>query len=385
MKKSITGTYYSGRDEKGTFQAFVPYPLQKLKALKLNAHHYQLIEQANRVLGKLDGIAQVLPDLQLFLYFYVRKEALLSSQIEGTQSSLSDFLLSESHEIPGIPLDDVVEVSNYVQSLEYGLQRLDQLPLSLRFIRELHEILLQKGRGSQQSPGQFRIVQNWIGGRHPSTAVFVPTPVDKLSKCLHDLEQFFHMDSSYSPLIKTALIHYQFETIHPFLDGNGRIGRLLIILSLLHEQIIEHPILYLSLYFKQNRNLYYQHLMDVRTKGHWLEWIAFFLEGIIEVGNQSIDSAKRILALFAQDMERIRSLSQAGVLEIYLFFQKHPISMASDIVKHVSISKPSTYRVLKVLCEEGMLQEISGKQRGKVYVYRQYFDILNEGTEPLSS
>ncbi len=254
------GRYVVGVHSPEPFRAFVPHPLPPHPALQLDTELYDLIEQANRALGRLDGVTMLLPDISLFLYLYIRKEALLSSQIEGTQSSLSDLLLFESSEAIGVPLDDVQEVSNYVAAMNYGLERLrGGFPLSLRLLRDIHAVLLAKGRGSDKTPGEFRRSQSWIGGTRPGNASFVPPPPEEVIACMGALEKFLHDDPVRTPtLIKAALAHVQFETIHPFLDGNGRLGRLLITFLLCAEGAVSEPLLYLSLYFKTHRTKYYE-------------------------------------------------------------------------------------------------------------------------------
>jgi Fic family protein len=268
------------------------------------------MEEANQALGRLDGLASILPDPSLFIYFNVRKEAVLSSQIEGTQSSLSDLLLFESEEVPGVPIEDVQEVSNYVAAMNHGLRRLQEgFPLSLRLIREIHKVLLARGRGSDKHPGEFRTSQNWIGGTRPGNAAFVPPPPERVTECMGALETFLHRESPDLPLlIKAAMAHVQFETIHPFLDGNGRLGRLLITFLLHIAGAIREPILYLSLYFKTHRQQYYELLNSVRTTGDWETWLEFFLNGVKETSAQAAQSAHAILTLLEQDRGRITGL-----------------------------------------------------------------------------
>ena len=280
------GRYVIKQFQGETVRAFVPPPLPPVPPVDL-ARFQILLEQANQAIGRLDGLASLLPDLSLLLYTYVRKEAVLSSQIEGTQSSLSDLLLYENDEAPGAPIEDVQEVSNYVAAMNHGLERMRSgFPLSLRLIREIHEVLLSKGRGSGKQPGEFRRSQNWIGGSRPGNAVFVPPPPELLNDCLNQFELFLHDEQTGLPLlIRAGLIHVQFETIHPFLDGNGRLGRLLITF-LLCAKALREPILYLSLYFKTNRAAYYELLDRVRTKGDWEAWLDFFLVGVRTLRNR---------------------------------------------------------------------------------------------------
>jgi Fic family protein len=296
--------------------------------LRLNGLQ-QVLEQANQAVGRLDGLASVLPDLSLFIYTYVRKEAVVSSQIEGTQSSLSDLLMFENDEVPGVPMHDVQEVSNYVSAMNHGLQRLRSgFPLSLRLIREIHEVLLSKGRGNEKHPGEFRTSQNWIGGTRPGNASFVPPPPELVLDCMSSLELFLYEDRPDLPLlIKAGLVHVQFETIHPFLDGNGRLGRLLITFLLCAQDVIREPILYLSLYFKAHRSAYYDLLDRVRVKGDWEVWLQFFLTGVKETADQAASAARRIVALFEKDQRQIEALGRpaASVLRVFQHMQRNPI------------------------------------------------------------
>ena len=282
-----------------SFKPFIPKPLPPEPPLNLSGEHYTLLDKAMLSLGRLDGLTWQLPQdvVSLYTYFYVRKEAVLSSQIEGTQSSLSDLILYESSEVPGVPIDDVREVLQYVNAMNHGLKRLrlDDFPLSLRLIREMHEVLLSSGRGSEKRPGEFRVSQNWIGGTRPGNAKYVPPPPNEVIPCLGALENFIHEKHLHMQvLIKAALIHVQFETIHPFLDGNGRLGRLLITLLLCSEGVLQEPLLYLSLYFKQHREVYYDLLQRVRTEGDWESWLHFFLTGVQETANQAVSEGTEL-------------------------------------------------------------------------------------------
>lgn len=367
-------------------EAFVPPPLPPTPTVQMD-RLYRLLEGANRALGRLDGVTSVLPDTPLFLYMYIRKEALLSSQIEGTQSSLSDLLLFESAEAPGVPLDDVQEVSNYVAAMNHGLVRIREgFPLSLRLIREIHEMLLSKGRGSTKQPGEFRRSQNWIGGTRPGNALFVPPPPDRVLDLMSDLEKFIHADTPGIPaLIKAGLVHVQFETIHPFLDGNGRLGRLLITFLLCTQGILKEPILYLSLYFKTHRRHYYDLLQQVRERGDWETWLEFFLEGITETSLQAADAAREILNLFEADRRRVESLGRpaASALRVHQLLQQKPIMAIPEAVQRLGISAPTIAKSTHHLEELGILREITGKQRGRMFVYSDYLSILSRGTEPL--
>jgi Fic family protein len=347
----------------------------------------QLLEQANQAVGRLDGLASVLPDLSMFLYTYIRKEAVLSSQIEGTQSSLSDLLMFENDEVPGAPIQDVQEVSNYVAAMNHGLKRLrGGFPLSLRLLREIHEILMSKGRGGGKHPGEFRRSQNWIGGSRPGNAAFVPPPPELVMECMSSLERFLHEKRPDQPLlIKAALVHVQFETIHPFLDGNGRLGRLLITFLLCAQGAIREPILYLSLYFKTHRAAYYDLLDRVRTKGDWEAWLDFFLTGVRETADQAGSAARRTLALFEAHQRQIESLGRpaASVLRIFQHMQRNPIVSIPATAKKTGISAPTVAKSLEHMRGLGMVRETTGRERHRLFVYEPYLAILNEGTEPL--
>jgi Fic family protein len=348
---------------------------------------YPLLDQANIALGRLDGLSIILPDPSLYLYMYIRKEAVLSSQIEGAQSSLSDLLLFENEETAGVPNKDVVEVSNYVAAMEHGLKRIEGgFPLSLRLIREMHEVLLNKGRGSSKQPGEFRRSQNWIGGTRPGNAKFVPPPPEKLMDLLGELEKFLHDETVRLPtLVKAALAHHQFETLHPFLDGNGRLGRLLITFILCVDGIMRQPLLYLSLYFKTHRQAYYDHLQLVRETGDWEEWLQFFLKGVIETANQAVATAQAILHLFTEDRKKIETIGKpsASTLMVHHYLQRHPTTDSKKIVENCHLSLPTAIKSLNHLTKLGIVTEITGKARNKIYVYQKYLDILSEGTAPI--
>ncbi|ANX04215.1 Fic family protein [Immundisolibacter cernigliae] len=370
-----------------TYRAHVPAPLPPDPPLAIDADLLTLLEQANRALGRLDGIADLLPDRNLFLYQYVRREAVVSSQIEGTQSSLSDLLLFELAEAPGAPLDDVAEVSQYVAALDHGLKRLaGDFPLCLRLLREIHGVLLAHGRGAHKQPGEFRRSQNWLGGTRPGNAAFVPPPPERLAECLDALERFLHGDDGGLPvLVKTALAHVQFETIHPFLDGNGRLGRLLIILMLVDAGVLRQPLLYLSLYFKVHRLEYYDRLQRVRTHGDWEGWLGFYLKGVAETAQQAVDAARRLLGLFEQDRERIRGLGRiaTSALEVHRHLQQRPVSRVAEAVAATGINRTTVTAVFRRLVELGMVRELPGRQRNRVFVYTACLDILSEDTQPL--
>jgi len=367
------------------YNAYIPKPLPPEPPLDIESL-YPLLDQANTALGRLDGMSIVLPNPSLFLYMYVRKEAVLSSQIEGTQSSLSDLLLFENEEAPGAPLDDVTEVSCYVSAMDYGLERLKEFPLSLRLIREIHEKLMSNARGGHKQPGEFRKSQNWIGGSRPGNAHFVPPPPEHLMECLDYFEKFLHDEKIKLPvLIKAALAHVQFETIHPFLDGNGRLGRLLITFILCTEGIIREPLLYLSLYLKTNRQAYYDHLQMVRETGDWEAWIRFFLNGVIETAHQATEAAQAIVRLFSTDRQHIEQSGKAtaALLTIHNYLQTRPITTTAKLKEACNISLPTVLRNLATLETLGIVSEITGKERHKIFIYKEYLDLLNKGTEPI--
>jgi Fic family protein len=337
----------------------------------------------------LDGLSTLLPDTELFLYLYVRKEAVLSSQIEGTQSSLSDLLLFENEGAPGVPMDDVREVSNYVAAMQHGLERLrNGFPLSLRLIREIHGILLRDGRGADRTPGEFRRSQNWIGGTRPGNAAFVPPPPERLMECLDSFEKFLHDEDQKLPLlVQLGLIHVQFETIHPFLDGNGRLGRLLITLLLCAKGALHEPLLYLSLYFKTHRTHYYDLLQKVRTDGVWEEWLAFFLEGAEMTAKQAADTAVELIRLFAADRKRIQSLGRSALstLRVHEYMQKKPLINIGLTARSLNLSIPTVSSALKRLEELGIAKETTGRERDRIFVYTNYLKIVNAGTEPIQA
>ena len=362
-------------------QAFVPAPLPPdAKTLDL-ASLQGILAEANQAVGRLDGMTSAFPDLNLFLYSYVRKEAVLSSQIEGTQSSLSDLLLYENAEIPGVPLDDVQEVSNYVAALNHGLRRLrGGFPLSLRLIREIHEVLLAKGRGSHAQPGEFRKSQNWIGGSRPGNAAYVPPPPEYVMDCLGDLESFLHEEENSLPLlIRAGLVHAQFETIHPFLDGNGRVGRLLITFMLTEKQMLHEPVLYLSLFFKKHRRLYYDRLNGTRKDDGWNQWLDFFLQGVRDTANQAVQTAIEIDKLFRGDKEKIEQFGRGApsALLIYQLAQSNPILSIKHAARESKLSFPTASAAIQRLTDAGILEESSGKRRDRLFLYAKYLDALN--------
>jgi Fic family protein len=366
-------------------KAFVPPPLPPAD-LDLGGLH-QHLDRANQALGRLDGLTVLLPDVRFLLYLYVRKEALLSSQIEGTQSSFVDVLLFENKVPTNVPKEDVEEVSNYVAAMQHGLRRLHGgFPLSLRLIREIHAILLRGGRGANRTPGEFRRSQNWIGGSRPGNASFVPPPPAEMMECLDRFERFLHDEKHRLPLlVEAGLVHVQFESIHPFLDGNGRLGRLLITLLLCAKRALKEPLLYLSLYFKTHRSRYYDLLQRVRTDGAWEEWLQFFMEGMAATAQEAAETATRILHLFSTDREKIQKLgrSSSSALRVHEYMQRKPIANIAATAKALKISIPTVTLALNHLVRIGIVEEVTGKRRDRLFTYSRYFNIVSKGTEPL--
>jgi len=377
------GIYINQNTTGESFKAFVPPKLPPNPPIDLSTL-YAHLEKAAVALAELNSIHKSIPNTSLFIYMYVRKEALLSSQIEGTQSSFSDLMLFEHHQKTTVSVEDVEEVSNYVKALNYGLERLKSgFPLSLRLIREIHGILSSGGRGSLKSPGEFRRSQNWIGGTRPGNALFVPPPISHLDQCLAEFENFLH-DDNLPVLIKAGIAHVQFETIHPFLDGNGRLGRLIITLLLCNHGNLDEPILYLSLYLKQHRHVYYNLLQEVRSHGKWETWLEFFLEGIFNSSKQAISTANRINHLFESDMAKIGTIGRARFsCELALdYMKKLPQISATSLAKELDMSTPTARNALNQMVDLKILEEITNQERDKIYVYRNYLNILEEGAAP---
>lgn len=387
MIRGVSGRWYSEATGGELVRAFIPAPLPPAPSLQVDAALRNRLDDALLSLGRLDAVSTLLPDPHLFLYTYVRKEAVLSSQIEGTQSSLSDLLAYEARDMPGVPLDDVTEVSNYVAALTWGVSQIRSgFPISGRLMRELHGHLLSSGRGADKRPGEFRRSQNWIGGTRPGNAAFVPPPPHEVANCLSDLEKFLHdIPEQTPPLIKAALAHVQFETIHPFLDGNGRVGRLLITLLLCAEGVLREPMLYLSLYLKQHRATYYNHLTAVRETGDWESWLQFFVQGVDHTATAAVTTAQRLVALFSDDRTRILTLgrSAGSVLRVFDALRERPIATAGTLATNSTLALPTVNSALERLQQLGIVHEITGRKRDRMFSYASYVQILSEGTEPL--
>lgn len=368
------------------YKSFVPAELPPNPPIQYDDELQGLLSLADRKLGRLDGVTQILPNPELFVAMYVKKEAVLSSQIEGTQASFVDVLSTEYNQADDQRHDDVKEVINYVDAMNWGLEQLASFPLSLRLIRNIHARLIHNTRGANKNPGEFRTSQNWIGpaGCTLNTATFVPPTVPDMNVALGDLELFIHQEDFIPALVKIAMIHAQFETIHPFLDGNGRMGRLLITFWLCQQNILTKPLLYLSFYFKKNRAEYYDRLMAVRKNGDWENWIKFFLRGIAEVSDEATESTRAILkikedatnALYKKDGTN----SNYQRLLNYLFEQ--PFIKRSDVEQYLDVSNPTAGSILEVFCQMNILVDCTpDKARNKMYAFGKYLDILNSGTE----
>lgn len=380
------GTFRQAQDGAGGYDAFFPAALPPEPPLELDLELHRLLDRANQALGRLDGITLLLPDPSQFLYTFIRKEAVLSSQIEGTMSSLSDLLLFENEIAPGVPIEDVKEAAHYIDAMDHGIDSIEsgRLPLCNRLLREVHARLLRSGRGADKAPGEFRRSQNWLGGTRPGNARYVPPPWPEVEPAMSALERFLHDDPLPSPvLIKAALAHVQFETIHPFLDGNGRVGRLLITLLLVDQRVLRRPLLYLSLYLKRNRDAYYEHLQAVRTEGAWEAWLRFFLEGVIEVAESTAETTRGIVEMIERDRQRIHTFGRgaATALRVHDLAVKRVVVKPPTAARQLSLSEPPVYAAISRLEEAGILREVTGRARGKTYVYGEYMDILNEGTE----
>lgn len=385
MQRKETGTYRTSTVGGEVVRSFIPNALPPNPALSISAELERKVERAVLAVGRLDGVAALLPDTGLFIYAYVRREALLSSQIEGTQSSFSDLLLFEADSTPGVPFDDVAEVSNYVKAMTHGIERLQSnFPLSNRLLQEIHEILMQGARGAEKNPGEFRKSQNWIGGTRPGNAHLVPPPANEVPRCMAELEVFLHREDV-PTLIKAALAHVQFETIHPFLDGNGRTGRLLIALILHNEHVLQQPLLYLSLFLKSHRDEYYRLLDVVRTNGDWEAWITFFVEGADQTATAAVETAHRLLALFKKDESQIQVSKQkvSSAIRTFALFRERPIQSIQTVCTSSGMAFPTATKAVEVLIALGIVKEVTGNKRNRLFMYSAYIDILSEGAQPI--
>ena len=388
MKREDFGHYEVASVGGERVRAFVPPPLPPEPPLVLAGTLCQLLESAALALGRLDGLLSVLPDAELLVFGFVRKEAVLSSQIESIPSAPSDLLALELEGAPAVPPEDLHEVWNYVLALRHGLERLgNDFPLSNRLLREIHYELMASRRGRAKAPGEFRRSQNWIGGSRPGNAVFVPPPHTALPACMTELERSLHAKGDgLSALLRAGLAHLQFETIHPFLDGNGRVGRILIALQLHHSKLLSEPLLYMSLYFKQHRSDYYLLLDHVRQTGDWEQWLAFFLEGVGQAAEDASSAARRLTRVFQDERDRIRAKcgrSAASVLRLHDALRQRPILSLPRASRETKLSFPTIATAMQALVRQGMAREITGRSRDRLFAHDQYLAILSEGTEPL--
>lgn len=384
MERGTTGHYVPSIAGGRHCQAFIPAPLPPDPPLHVDSKLQSRISQAMLALGRLDAISTLLPDARLFLYSYVRKEAVMSSQIEGTQSSLHDLMLYEMEGLPGVPMDDVQEVSCYVNALELGVQRIREgHPISFRLLSELHQALMTSGRGIHKGPGEFRRNQVWIGGHRADEASFVPPPANELAQCWAQLERFLNdVPTATDPLIKAALAHVQFETIHPFMDGNGRLGRLLIPLILVAAQVLSEPLLYVSVFFKKQRQVYYERLQQVRIRGDWESWLLFFVDAVATSATQAVNTARQLHALRQEHQALLTQLGRLApsaqqVLNVLFEF---PIANINTLVKHGGMTAATAGKVLDQLAqpELALVRELTGQKRNRIFAYSAYIDILNQ-------
>ena len=390
MPNRITGRYERTSVGGEQVAAFVPFALPPAAPpVDIDAGRAARLRAAEQSLVRLELAGEMVPSLDWFIYAFVRKEAVLSSQIEGTQATLVDLLNFESQEgtaSPAAPSADVEEVCNYLDALAYARAQLADphgLPLSMRLLSGTHERLMRGIRGADKLPGEVRRSQNWIGGSRPGNATFVPPPPHLLGDVLTDFERYLHDDEAPPPLVRAGLLHVQFETIHPYLDGNGRIGRLLVTLLLEHWQLLTKPLLYLSLFFKRHREEYYRRLNAVRVDGDWEGWLDFFLDGVATIADEAVASARELFALVAAD--RARLLSQEGTsvagLRLFELLPRHPVVTVATVMRLVATTKPTAGRAIETLVGAGILVETTGKRRARSFVYRAYLDRLRVGTE----
>ena len=385
MTKDRAGTFIPNLSGDSTYYSFKPNPLPPEPPIQLDDDLLNLVVEAHRLLAVLDDRATHLPDMDLFISMYVQKEALLSSQIEGTQATLEDLFHSE---IDKHINEDVSQVVNYVQATHYVIDQLSKLPLCNRLLLNTHKVLLSDVRGKEKNPGEFRRSQNWIGGTGSSlkTARYIPPNVEDMTMSLHQLEDYLNTQNGYDPLIKAALVHYQFETIHPFLDGNGRIGRLLIILYLLEQEVIQTPALYLSYYLKQNRVEYYDRMTAVRETGDFEQWVRFFIQGTVISARSCIETADRLIQLKEEAIQLIKNQdftprSLETVVELYHYLLTHPVVNITHTAEAMGVAYNTANTAIQRLCDLDILKNISTQRRSKVFAYQDYLDILNEGAE----
>ena len=380
-----TGQYESTTVSGELVRAFVPSPLPvRNPPILVDSRLSARLVAAERALSRLELAAHMVPSLDWFLYAFVRKEAVLSSQIEGTQATLVDLLNFESGNELATP--DIHDVCNYIDALKYAREQLASahgLPLSMRLLNETHRLLMRSVRGAGKAPGEVRRSQNWIGGSRPGNAVFVPPPPNRLPKALQLLEKYIHGKDPLPRLLRAGLAHVQFETIHPYLDGNGRIGRLLISLLLEHWELLTHPLLYLSLFFKRHQVEYYRRLSGVRTDGDWEGWLDFFLDGVATIGEETVTAAGELFITITADRKRVLSESAASVVAMRLFeaLPIQPIVTVASVMRALETTKPTAGRAIEALKAAGVLVETTGRRRDRSYAYQKYIDLLTAGTD----
>ena len=386
--KRTTGRYEKSSVTEETVAAFIPHPLPPVRPpLILDEALLELLRKAEHNLARLELAGEMVPSLDWFIYGFVRKEAVISSQIEGTQASLIDLLTFEATDRTGEPLKaDVEEVCNYIDALKYAREQLSRkrgLPLSMRLLKETHKRLMRGVRGGDKQPGAVRRSQNWIGGTRPGNAVYVPPPPQALAELLGTLEKYIHSDDALPLLVRAGLLHAQFETIHPFLDGNGRLGRLLVTLALEHWRLLTQPLLYLSLFFKRHRAEYYRLLNQIRIEGDWEAWTAFFLEGVAVIAEEAGDMARDLFELVSHDRERLLARPASTVISLRLFerLPVKPILTAAGVVAQLETTKPTAMKAIKALVDAGILSEITGKKRDQTFGYTAYLERLRIGTD----
>jgi len=382
MQSERSGSYKKMLHGELAYSSFVPTPLPPKPSIEVSEEMLKLLATAHHLLGKLDGISVTLIDVDFFIAMYVRKEALLSSQIEGTQASLDDILDPYIEENTNL---DVTEVVNYIKATDYAMNRLQQLPICNRLLREMHEILMNNVRGQEKNPGEFRRSQNWIGpaGGNLKNAVFIPPNVDDMVQAMNDLEMFIHADDEMDLLIKIGLVHYQFETIHPFLDGNGRLGRMLITLWLMERDILRYPVLYISYYLKRNRMEYYDRLNETRRKGNYEAWIGFFLRAMIDSARDAMETIQLVHQLNLENEAKIQTLPNRKVNALRLFrtIQRQPIIDISKTAQQWGVQYNTVAKAVDQLVQLSILEQVDTKKRNRQFVYAKYLDILRKDTE----
>lgn len=376
-----SGTYRNNLSGHMAYQSFLPSNLPPEPSIVLREETIEVLAKANRLIGKLDGISDSIPNVELFVSMYVRKEALLSSQIEGTQATLDDILDPHAEENTN---QNVAAVINYIKASQYGIDRLSEMPLCNRFLKEIHEILMSGVRGKEKNPGEFRRSQNWIGpaGSTLQNARFIPPNVEDMENAMFELEQFINRDDVMDPLIKAAMIHYQFETIHPFLDGNGRIGRLLIILFLMEKKMLSHEVLYISCFLKRNRTEYYDRLMEVRNKGNFEQWVHFFLQAILESALDAIETVEVLGQLHEQSVRLLPTSSRATktVKRVFDYIESRPIIDIRKTSVELDLSFNTIAGAVNKLVEAGILQPVNQVKKGRIFAYEAYLNILRKDT-----